>query len=156
MAEWKIVAIDDGPPAATAGQGVRSVVGTLVGGVLVAAGAYLPWLRANPASETTGLGLVPGLMTPGLGLLDFVLVFPAGVVLAALLVRGPTRGWALGSVVTGLWAVQFSVLLVVVQYTGEGLRFVPDVGWALTVGGGLVLALVGGRTLFGSDARLEK
>lgn len=156
MDQWKIVTIDDGPRSATSGHGVRDLVGTLAGGVLVAAGAYLPWLQANPASETAGLGLVPGLMTPGLGLLDFVLVFPAIVVLATLLVRGPTRGWALAAVVTGLWALLFSVQLVVVQYTGDGLRFVPGLGWALTVGGGLVLAFVGGRALFGSNALLEK
>lgn len=147
MSRWKIVTIDDGPPVTTAGQGFRDVVGTLVGGGLVAAGAYLPWLRANPASESAGFGLVPGLMTPGLGLLDFVLLFPAGVVLGTLLVRGPTRGWALASVVTGLWAVLFSVMLVVVQYTGEALRFVPDLGWVLTVAGGLVLAFGGGQAL---------
>lgn len=156
MDQWKIVTIDDGPRSATPGQGVRDIVGTLAGGVLVAAGAYLPWLRTNPPSGSDGLGLVPGLMLPGFGLLDFVLVFPAVVALATLVVRGPTRGWALASVVTGLWALLFSVLLVVVQYTGDGLRFVPDLGWALTVGGGLVLALVGGRALFGGDPLLEK
>ena len=156
MAQWKIVAIDDGSPAAAAGQDHREVVETVAGGGLVAAGAYLPWLRANPAADPDGLGLIPSLMTPGLGLLDFVLLFPAGVVLAALLVRGPTPGWALASVVTGLWAVLFSVMLTVVQYTGEGLRFVPDLGLVLTVAGGVVLALVGGRALLGGEASLEK
>lgn len=156
MGQWKIVVVDDGPRAATTGQGSRDLLGTLAGGGLVAAGAYLPWLRANPASESAGLGLVPSLMTPGLGLIDFVLVFPAIVVLLTLLVRGPTRGWALAAVVTGLWALLFSVQLVVAQYTGDGLRFVPGLGWALTVGGGLVLAFVGGRALLGGDALLEK
>ena len=60
-------------------------------------------------------------MTPGLAFVHSTVLFPVGVVLAACLVRGPMRGWALASVVAGLWAVLLSALLVVVQYTGEGL-----------------------------------
>lgn len=148
MAEWKLFAIDEEPPAGTSRGGQRDIVVTLFGGALIAIGAYLPWLQANPRYEPSGLHLVPSLMTPGVELIHFVLLFPAGVVLAALVVNGPTRGWALVSLVTGLWAVLFSVLLLVVQYTSGTLRFIPELGWVLTVLGGLLLALVGGLALF--------
>lgn len=155
MTQWKIVATDD-PSAAAADQWPGNLLATLAGGGLVATGAYLPWLRTNPGHEPDALGVVPGLMTAGLSLLDFVVLFPVGVVLAALLVRGATRGWALASVVTGLWAVLLSVLLVATQHTAEGLRFVPDIGLALTLLGGLVLALVGGRTLLEDPAGTQR
>jgi hypothetical protein len=71
---------------------------------------------------------------------------------AARIGRGATRGLALATLVTGLWAVLFVGLLLGAQYTAGGLRFAPDVGWALTVGGGLALALVGGLALFESEA----
>lgn len=129
--------------------GVRDLAGTLAGAVLLVVGAYLPWLRANPGYDP--IGLVPSFMTPGLALAHFVLLFPAGVAVAARVFRGPTRGWALASLVTGLWAVLFSVLLLGAQYTAGGLRFVPAAGWALTVAGGLLLALVGGLALLDGE-----
>lgn len=156
MTEWKRIAVKDESPAGPVHDGYRRLLVTVAGAALVTVGAYLPWLRANPGVEQDGLRLVPSLMTPGLAFVHFVVLFPVGVVLAARLVRGPTRGWALASVVAGLWAVLFSVLLVVVQYTDEGLRFVPEVGWALTVLGGLLLALVGGVTLFEESAAVPR
>lgn len=156
MTEWMLLAIEDEPPTSTARDGYQRILATVAGAALVAVGAYLPWLRANPGVERDGLRMVPSLMTPGLAFVHFVVLFPVGVVLAARLVRGPTRGWALASVVTGLWAVLFSVLLVAVQYTGEGLRFVPEPGWALTVLGGFLLALVGGVALFEEDATVPR
>lgn len=125
--------------------GYRDLAGTIAGAGLLTVGAYLPWLRANP--DYGPIGLVPSLMTPGVALVHFVLLFPAAVVVAARAFRGPTRGWALASLVTGLWAVLFSVLVLGAQYTSPGLRFVPGAGWGLTVLGGLVLALVGGLAL---------
>lgn len=127
--------------------GVRDLAGTLAGAGLLVVGAYLPWLRTNPGYEATGLEFVPALMTSGVEFLHFVLLFPAGVAVAARVFRGPTRGWALAALVTGLWAMLFSVLLLGAQYTSSGLRFVPGAGWVLTVLGGLVLALVGGLAL---------
>lgn len=132
--------------------GVRDLAGTLAGASLLAVGAYLPWLRANPGYEATGLESVPALMTSGVELVHFVLLFPAGVAVAARVFRGPTRGWALASLVTGLWAVLFSVLLLGAQYTSTGMRFVPGAGWGLTVLGGIVLALVGGLALLETGA----
>lgn len=130
-------------------DGYRDLAGTLVGAALIAVGAYLPWLRANPGYEP--IGLVPSLMTPGVALVHFVLLFPAAVVVAARVGRGATRGWALATLVTGLWAVLFAVLLLGAQYTAGGLRFVPGAGWALVVGGGLALALVGGMALLEAE-----
>ena len=156
MTGWKVLTVDDEPPAGTVRDGYRRILVTVAGAALVAIGAYLPWLRANPGIERDGLRLVPSLMTPGLAFVHFVVLFPVGVVLAARLLRGPTRGWALASVVSGLWAVLFSVLLVVVQYTGEGLRFVPEVGWVFTVLGGLLLALAGGVALFEEGATVPR
>lgn len=156
MAEKKTLAVGEEPTAGTVRDGYRRILVTVAGAALVAVGAYLPWLRANPGIERDGLRLVPGLMTPGLTFVHFVVLFPVGVVLAARLVRGPTRGWALASVVAGLWAVLFSVLLVVVQYTDEGLRFLPELGLGLTVLGGLLLALVGGVALFEESATVPR
>lgn len=148
MTGRKPLVVEDEPPTSTAHDGYRRILITVGGAAFVAIGAYLPWLRVNPGAEQGGLGLVPGLMTPGVAFVHFVVLFPVGVVLATHLVRGPTRGWALASVVAGLWVVLLSVLLVVVQYTDEGLRFLPEFGLALTVLGGLALALVGGVALF--------
>lgn len=130
--------------------GYRDLAGTLAGAALIGVGAYLPWLRANPGYEP--IGLVPSLMTPGVALVHFVLLFPAAVVVAARVGRGATRGWALSALVTGLWAVLFAVLLLGAQYTAGGLRFVPGPGWALTVGGGLAFALVGGLALLEAES----
>jgi hypothetical protein len=130
--------------------GYRDLAGTIAGALLIWVGAYLPWLRANPGYEP--IGLVPSLMTPGVASVHFVLLSPAVVVVAARIGRGATRGLALATLVTGLWAVLFAGLLLGAQYTAGGLRFAPDVGWALTVGGGLALALVGGLALFESEA----
>lgn len=148
MTRHRIRGVEGAPTDASWRGGVRDLVGTLAGAGLLLVGAYLPWLRANPGYEASGLKFVPPLMTSGVELLHFVLLFPAGVAVAARLFRGPTRGWALAALVTGLWAVVFSVLLLGAQYTSAGLRFVPGAGWALTVLGGLVLALVGGLALF--------
>ena len=156
MSERKTLAVEDERPASTVRDGYRRILVTVAGTAFVAVGAYLPWLRANPGIKRDGLRLVPSLMTPGLAFVHFVVLFPVGVVLTTRLVRGPTRGWALASVVTGLWAVLFSVLLVVVQYTDEGLRFVPEAGWVLTVLGGLLLALVGGVALFEEHAPVPR
>lgn len=147
MTRHRIRGVEPAPTESRWRGGVRDLAGTLVGAGLLVVGAYLPWLRANPGYEATGIGSVPALTTSGVAFLHFVLLFPAGVVVAARVFRGPTRGWALAALVTGLWAVLFSVLLLGAQYTSAGLRFVPGAGWVLTVLGGLVLALVGGLAL---------
>lgn len=156
MTEWKIVAIDDDPSASSAPSGHRDAAVTVVGAILVAVGAYLPWLRANPTYESTGLDLVPSLMTPGIEMIHAALLFPAGVALAAVLARGPTRGWALASLVTGLWVVLFAVLVFGAQYTARGLRFIPEFGWLVTVCGGLLLAFVGGLALFEEEVPMSR
>lgn len=152
MTRHTIPAVETERSGPTWRGGVRDLAGTIAGAGLLAAGAYLPWLRANPGYEATGLESVPALMTSGVEFLHFVLLFPAGVAVAARVFRGPTRGWALASLVTGLWAVLFSVLVLGAQYTSTGLRFVPGAGWGLTVLGGVVLALVGGLALFEATA----
>lgn len=148
MSRHRLRAVEPAPPESSWRGGVRDLAGTIAGAGLLAVGAYLPWLRANPGYEATGLESVPALMTSGVEFLHFVLLFPAGVAVAARVFRGPTRGWALASLVTGLWAVLFSVLVLGAQYTSTGLRFVPGAGWGLTVLAGVVLALVGGLALF--------
>lgn len=129
--------------------GARDLAGTLAGTGLLVLGAYLPWLRANPGYEP--IGLVPSFMTPGVAFVHFVLLFPAAVVVAARVGRGATRGWALAALVTGLWGVVLPVLLLGAQYTTDGFRFVPAAGWATTVAGGLLLALVGGLALLDGE-----
>lgn len=122
-------------------------LGTVVGVAILILAAYVPLLRYNPSNPPTWIYTFHYATSWGIETLDLIFLVPAGVTLAVLAIRGPTRRWAWTAVVAGLWAVFLQGLLVTHQYVYTDFWLIPSVGSALAVLGGIILALIGGYTL---------
>ena len=123
----------------------------LVGGgvITVPVGMSLPWLKTNPNlppdAEIPTI-LLPG-MNAGFEAFDFALLGLVGLV---LLSRGSSRK-RLQSVVTlltGVGTVLFCAFyLSSSSLIGFNATFVPALSWYLTVLGGVLVSIAGGRQL---------
>ena len=129
---------------------LRDSVQSVGGAIALALGAYLPWLRTNPAlphdAEIPTI-LLPG-MRAGIDGFDFALLGGAGIVLALRLVGTEQRRQSLFECVTGVGSL-FLCVRHLFFYAGVGgdATFVPALGWYVTVLGGVLLAVSGGVRL---------
>lgn len=121
---------------------------TLTGAALVVLGGYLPWLRYNPDYEGAGLVLSPQ-TRPGFEGFDLLLLVPVGLLVAFLAVRGATKWWARATAVVGFVAVLLPAVAAVDSFIETDPYYVPDVGLAVTVLGGLLLLAVTGYERYG-------
>lgn len=119
----------------------------VLGALFVALGAYLPWLTVNPTLPPDAE--IPAVyysgMDAGFTGVDYLLVPLATITLAvqAAGYREPVRSAT--TIVTSVVAVLACVGYLFRSSTiGFGATFVPDLGWYLTFGGGVVLSAVGG------------
>lgn len=124
-----------------------TILGTLVGVILLILAAYVPLLRYNPANPPTWIYIFPYATSWGFETLDLLFLVPAAVPVVILAIRGPNRLWAWTATIAGIWAVLLQGLLFLHQYIFNDLWLIPSVGWGLAVLSGLILTLLGGYTL---------
>ncbi|WP_162989898.1 hypothetical protein [Natronorubrum halophilum] len=123
----------------------------LVGGgiMTVSVGTYLPWLKTNPnlpPDAEIPTVLLPGMNT-GFEAFDFALLGLVGLVLLSR-VSSRKRLQSIVTLLTGVGTVLFCVFyLSGSSLTGFNTTFVPGLGWYLTVFGGVLLFVAGGRQL---------
>ena len=115
----------------------------------VSVGTYLPWLETNPNlppdAEIPTI-LLSGMNT-GFEAFDFALLGLVGVVLLSR-VSSRQRLQSIVTLLTGLGTVLFCAFyLSGSSLTGFNAVFVPAFGWYLTVLGGILLSVAGGRQL---------
>ncbi|WP_434530103.1 hypothetical protein ACODNH_02305 (plasmid) [Haloarcula sp. NS06] len=132
----------------------------LVGGgvTTISVGAYLPWLKINPDlspdAEIPTI-LIPG-MNAGFEAFDFALLGLVGLV---LLSRAGSRKRLQTAItlLTGVGVVLFCASYISdASLVGFDSTFVPALGWYLTVLGGVLLSVAGGRDLSSMIQRRER
>ena len=119
----------------------------LVGALVVTVGTYVPWIVAAPGRDVVISIYVPG-MEWGLAGLDYLLLGLLVVGLAAAgRYRRRRRGGSIAAATGGAIVVLTGYVLAGTLLGGPASlgAFVPGLGAALTVAGGLLLVLAGWR-----------
>lgn len=113
----------------------------------VTGGAYFPWVRPNPNLVSTG-DTIPDILVPKMNagieaysLFLLVLV----LVMVVMLARGRNdRSQSVTACIVGGCTILLQVYyLYATSLVGVNSTFVPTYGWYLTIGGGLLLVVVG-------------
>ena len=123
----------------------------LAGGTLsVAVGTYLPWLRTNPnlPSNTKIPTIYYTGMSSEFGGFDFALLGAVGLVLLVRASSLRTEARTATTLAVGLGTLVFPVYYLSQSTLTElSATFVPALGWYLTVLGGVLFTIAGGREL---------
>lgn len=151
MVSHQIFTADRDSLSHRAGKRPYTTFGTLIGATLVVVGTYLPWFQWNPNYDGTWGGrLIPHALTEaGIGLPHVLFLLPLGVAVAVFSIRGATRGWAVASVIAGLWTALLPGIAVYGEYI-ENWMYIPTIGLGMAVLGGSLLIITGGYALFGT------
>ena len=113
----------------------------------VTVGAYFPWVRPNPDLAGTG-DAIPDILLPkmnagieGYSLLLLVLI----LVMLVLVARGGSdRFQSVTAFTVGIFAISIPVYYIYsTSLAGFDSTFVPAYGWYITIGGGILLVVVG-------------
>lgn len=115
----------------------------------VSVGTYLPWSKTDPnlpPDAEIPMILFPGMNT-GFDAFDFVLLGSLGLVLLSR-VGSRKRLQSVTTLLSGVGIVLFCAFyLSSSSLTGFNAVFVPALGWYLTVLGGILFSVAGGRQL---------
>lgn len=120
-----------------------------IGVLLIAIGSYLPWFQNNPNYiGPPNILLLTDLRTTGIERINLLLLIPAVLILALIYIRGLTSEWAISALITGIVAVLLPMFFAIQQYVNYDMYLLPDVGWVVTMIGGLILTILGGYIRF--------